>query len=81
MIYERPHYYAASHIFFGFVAAWIPWVGILAVAYQVLQLAFNVRVFPVEGRILPGNTWQHTGLKLFEIGLGYGIGRLVKRKL
>jgi hypothetical protein len=80
MIYERPHYYALSHIFFGFIAVWFPWVGILAVTYQVLQLAFNVRVFPVEGRILPGNTWQHTGLKLAEMGLGYGIGRLVKLK-
>jgi hypothetical protein len=80
MIYERPHYYALSHIFFGFAAAWFPWVGILAVAYQVLQFAFNVRVFPVEGHILPGNTWQHTGLKLAEMGLGYGIGRLIKLK-
>jgi hypothetical protein len=80
MIYERPHYYAASHIFFGFAAVWFPWVGILAVTYQVLQFVFNVRVFPVEGRILPGNTWQHTALKLAEMGLGYGIGRLVKLK-
>lgn len=66
---------------FGFVAAWIPLVGILAVAYQVLQFAFNVRVFPVEGHILPGNTWQHTGLKLAEMALGYVVGLLVKRKL
>jgi hypothetical protein len=80
MLYERPHYYAASHIFFGFVAAWVPWVGILAVAYQVLQFVFNVRVFPVEGRILPGNTWQHTGLKLAEMGLGYAVGQLIKLK-
>ena len=80
MLYERPHYYALSHIFFGFAAAWFPWVGILAVAYQVLQLVFNVRVFPVEGRILPGNTWQHTALKLAEMGLGYAIGRLIRLK-
>ena len=80
MIYERPHYYAASHIFFGFVAVWFPWVGILAVAYQVLQFVFNVRVFPVEGRILPGNTWQHTGLKLAEMALGYVAALLIRRK-
>ena len=80
MIYERPHYYAASHIFFGFVAVWFPWVGILAVAYQVLQFVFNVRVFPVEGRILPGNTWQHTGLKLSEMALGYVAALLIRRK-
>jgi hypothetical protein len=79
MIYERPYYYAVSHIFFGFIAAWFPWFGIFIVTYQLLQLAFNVRVFVIEGSILPNNTWQHTAQKLSEIGLGYIIGLVVKK--
>ena len=78
-LYERPRYYAASHLLFGFSAVWYPLVGILAVLYQIGQFAFNVRVFPIEGRIEPGNSWEHTGLKLFEMAVGYLAGVLVRR--
>jgi hypothetical protein len=67
-----------SHILFGFLAVWFPWVGWLAILYQILQLIFNVRVFPIEGVIKEGNNLAHTGLKLLEIGLGYGLGYIVK---
>lgn len=76
-LYERPRHYAISHIFFGFIAVLYPIIGILALVYQLGQLYFNVRVFPVEGRILPGNSVKHTGLKLFEMAIGYLIGILV----
>ena len=78
-LYERPRYYAASHILFGFLAVWYPIVGIVAVLYQLGQFVFNVRVFPVEGRIEPGNSVEHTGLKLFEIAVGYLAGFLIHR--
>jgi hypothetical protein len=78
-LYERPRYYAASHLFFGFIAVWFPLVGILALVYQLGQYVFNIRAFPVEGRIEPGNSWQHTGLKLFEMAVGYLAGTLVHR--
>jgi hypothetical protein len=81
MIYERPPYYALAHIFFGFLAVWYPWVGILAVAYQILQLVCNVRIFMVECSILPNNSWEHTAVKLAEIGLGYVIGLVVSKKI
>lgn len=77
-LYERPRYYAASHLFFGFIAVWYPLVGLLALLYQISQFAFNVRVFPVEGHIKPGNSWQHTGLKLLEMAVGYLAGILVR---
>ncbi len=79
-LYERPRHYAVSHVLTGFLAAWVPIIGLLAVAYQLGQLAFNVRVFPVEGKILPGNSVEHTGLKLAEMLLGYGIGYLVRHR-
>ncbi len=77
-LYERPPHYAVSHVLLGLVAVWIPLIGILAVAYQLLQFAFNVRTFPVEGRIEKGNSIAHTGLKLAEMGLGYGFGTLIQ---
>lgn len=79
-LYPRPHYYALSHIIFGFAAAWYPIVGILALAYQLGQLALNIRVFPVEGKVLEGNSIKHTALKIGEIGLGYLIGLLVRKR-
>jgi hypothetical protein len=76
-LYERPRHYAMSHIFFGFIAVFYPIIGILALVYQLGQLYYNVRVFPVEGKILPGNSVKHTGLKLFEMAIGYLIGVLL----
>ncbi len=77
-LYERPPHYAISHILFGLIAVWVPIIGILAVTYQLLQFAFNVRTFPVEGRIEKGNSVAHTGLKLAEMGLGYSLGTLIQ---
>jgi hypothetical protein len=78
-LYERPPHYALSHILFGFVAVWFPSIGILAVTYQLLQFALNVRTFPVEGRIEKGNSVAHTGLKLAEMAAGYALGWGIQR--
>jgi hypothetical protein len=78
-LYDRPPHYAISHILFGFAAVWFPIIGILAVAYQLLQYVFNVRTFPVEWRIEKGNSVAHTGLKLAEMALGYTFGSIIKR--
>ncbi len=78
LFYKRAPYYIFIHLLFGFIAAWIPSIGIFAVLYQVLQFIFNVRVFPVEGVIRPGNSIAHTSLKLGEMAIGYGVGLLVK---
>ena len=78
-LYERPRHYAMSHIFFGFIAVFYPIIGILALVYQFGQLYYNVRVFPIESKILPGNSIKHTGLKLFEMAIGYSIGSLLTK--
>lgn len=78
MLYERPYYYMVSHLAIGFVAAWIPLLGILAILYQLYQYAFGIRIFPVEGVIQKGNSISHTSLKLAEIGVGYLGGKGVK---
>ena len=79
-IYERPPYYALSHLMFGFLAVWYPLIGFLALMYQLGQYIYNVRVFPVEGKILPGNSLQHTAVKLGEMAVGYVIGLFVQTK-
>jgi hypothetical protein len=49
------------------------------VVYQLVQLALNVRFFVLGPHIKKGNSWQHTTLKLAEMGVGYGLGLLVRR--
>jgi hypothetical protein len=78
-IYDRPAFYFFTHLLMGFAAAWYPIIGILAILYQLGQLAFNVRVFARELKILKGNSVAHTFVKLMEIGLGYLLGSVVKK--
>jgi hypothetical protein len=78
-LYDRPAFYFFAHLLMGFVAAWYPALGVLAIVYQVGQLVFNVRIFARELKILKGNSIAHTLVKLLEIGLGYLLGSLVKK--
>lgn len=77
--FERPPIYAISHFIFGLVGAFDTRVLILVLLYQIGQYGFNLRVFPLEGRIEKGNTWQHTVVKLYEILLGFIAGLLLKK--
>jgi hypothetical protein len=63
----------------GFLSAWIPMIGVLALVYQLGQLVFDVRVFPLEWKIEHGNSIEYTALKLSEIGIGYVIGLVTCR--
>jgi hypothetical protein len=78
-LYERAPYYFLIHILLGFVAAWIPLIGGLAVAYQLTQYILDIRFFPVELKVAQGNNILHTGVKLGEMLVGYILGRYVKR--
>lgn len=77
MLYDRPGFYAITHIVIGFIAVWYPIVGILGITYQLMQFFLNIRTFPREFMIKKGNSWQHTSLKLAEMALGYIIGLFV----
>ena len=79
--YERAPYHMISHIVIGFIAAWYSWVGVLAVIYQLMQLVFNVRTFPLEGIIKPENSVAHTTLKLLEIFIGYEAGLITREPI
>jgi len=77
-VYYRPSIYAASHVFFGFIAVWFPLIGFLSLMYQIGQYIYNVRVFPIEGRIEKGNSLAHTAIKIGEMGVGFVLGLLSK---
>lgn len=79
MLYPRPGYYMVSHVAIGFIAAWIPIVGILGVLYQLGQYFLNVRTFPFEMKYENGNSIHHTGLKLAEMLIGYILGKAFQR--
>ena len=79
-LYQKPFHYTLSHVATGFMAAYYTWVGVVAIIYQLTQLILNVRFFPAEWKILPGNSIEHTLLKLTEIFVGYIIGTLFKNK-
>ncbi len=78
MLYDRPFYYAISHIVIGLIAAWYPLVGVIGVLYQLFQYIFNIRTFPFELRYEHGNSFQHTGLKVLEMIFGYVVGLSIR---
>lgn len=74
VLFERPQIYAVTHVLLGFIGSQYPAILFLAVAYQLLQYFWNIRFFVFQGRIEKGNSLQHTGLKLFEILIGFLLG-------
>lgn len=79
MIYEKPAFYTLSHVAIGFAAVWFPVLGAIMIVYQLAQLILDVRFFALHLEIKKGNSWQHTLLKLSEMGVGYGLGLFVRR--
>jgi hypothetical protein len=77
MLYKKPRIYILIHLLLGLAAVWAPWIGLLALAWQLGQYVANVRIFAIEGKIESGNSAEHTGLKLIELGIGYCIGFLI----
>lgn len=78
MIYPKPFHYTLSHVLIGFTATYYPWIGVVSILYQVIQLVLNVRFFPAEWTIKQGNSIQHTLVKLSEITLGYLFGLIIQ---
>lgn len=77
-LYQKPFHYTLSHLIIGFISAWIPIIGLLALLYQIGQLVFDVRVFPLEWKIQHGNSIEYTMLKISEMAIGYSIGLIAR---
>ena len=77
--FDKPLIYTISHVFLGFIAVWYPLLGLLFIAYQLLQYILNIRFFLFSMEIKEGNSVYHTMKKLGEIAIGFVIGLLIKK--
>jgi hypothetical protein len=73
---QVPKHYVFIHFVTGFIAASYPIIGIFALIYQLAQYYYGVRVFPIEGKVIQGNSPRVTSNKILQIGIGYLIGSL-----
>jgi hypothetical protein len=78
MIFKRHPIYLITHIILGAIGYFYPNVLYATLGYQFLQYTLNIRFFLFEGAIKSGNTLNHTGLKLAEVGLGYILAMVYK---
>ncbi len=79
-VYDKPFIYTLSHIITGFITAWYPVIGLLFVAYQLLQLFLDIRFFLFTLEIKPGNNSLHTARKVAEFAAGYLVGFLIRSR-
>ncbi len=79
-VYDKPFIYTLSHILTGFITVWYPVLGLLFIAYQLLQLTFNVRFFLFSLEFKKGNNPLHTARKVAEFAAGYLIGLLTRAR-
>ena len=70
-IFEKHWIYTFTHVLAGVVSVWYPFLGILFLAYQLLQLAFNKRFFLFTMEFKEENNPRHTAMKVAEFGTGF----------
>jgi hypothetical protein len=80
-VYDKPFIYTLSHIITGFITVWYPLLGLLFLAYQFLQLTFNIRFFLFSLEIKKGNNPLHTARKIAEFAAGYLAGFLARSRI
>ena len=76
-MYQTPPIYMATHIAGGALAYFYPILLILFMAYQLLQLALNVRFFVFTMEIHEGNSILYTLYKIAQFLVGYGIAATI----
>lgn len=74
-VYYKDPVYTASHIVFGFAAAYFP-VLVLTwfIIWQLGQLLLNVRIFACTLTYKHGNSRAHTAKKFAEFMTGFAAG-------
>ncbi len=74
-VYYKDPIYTASHIAFGFAAAYLPTLALTwFIVWQLAQLSLNVRVFVYTLTYERGNSRQHTAKKFAEFIAGFAAG-------
>lgn len=79
VIFKKHWIYTLSHVLTGIVSAWFPFLGILFIVYQLLQLAFNKRFFLFTMEFKEENNPRHTAMKIAEFGAGFFGAWLFKK--
>lgn len=62
--------YRLAHFTLGTLSKSTPLITPIFIAYQLIQLYTNTRIFIHDGSIRSGNSILHTSFKLFEFGMG-----------
>lgn len=78
-IFDKHWIYTLSHILTGVASVWYPFLGILFIAYQLLQLVFNKRFFLFALEFKEENNPRHTAMKIAEFGAGFAVAWLGKK--
>ena len=78
-IFDKHWIYTLSHVLTGVVSVWFPFLGILFLVYQLLQLAFNKRFFLFTMEFKEENNPRHTAMKIAEFGAGFFAAFLWKK--
>ena len=77
-MYETPPLYLAIHLLIGAVSYFYPLVFLLYVAYQLLQLALDVRFFLFSWEIKKGNSPIYTYYKIMQTAVGFFLTYLLQ---
>jgi hypothetical protein len=78
MTFYRHPVYFFIHVLSGFLGYFYPEILYATVGYQLAQFIFGIRVFVFEMTIKPGNSFEHTLIKLGEVFMGYAAAMLCK---
>ena len=78
-IFDKHWIYTLSHVLTGVFSVWFPFLGILFLVYQLLQLAFNKRFFLFTMEFKEENNPRHTAMKIAEFGAGFFAAFLWKK--
>jgi hypothetical protein len=76
-IWYKDPIYVILHVLSGALAYFYPILLVPIVGYHALQYVMGVRFFGFQGEIRPGNSLEHTAVKLLEVGAGYLTAYLV----
>lgn len=76
-IWPKDPLYVLIHVLSGVIVYFIPAIIIPILIYHGLQYFMNVRFFIFQGEIRPGNSLEHTLVKLLEVLAGYSLIKLV----
>lgn len=79
VIFDKHWIYTLTHVLAGVISVWFPFLGILFLVYQFLQLAFNKRFFLFTLEFKEENNPRHTAMKIAEFGAGFFAAWLWKK--